>query len=68
MAGIGKPHLACGAVQQFQAELGFQLGDTAADRRLGQPHLVASAAEIAGNRHGLEHLQLAQRDIHAVES
>ncbi|MNT94664.1 hypothetical protein D3C72_2364010 [compost metagenome] len=68
MAGFGQHHLARGAVEQLEAELGFELRDRPAHRRLAQAHLVAGAAEVATLGHRAEDAELAQRDVHALKS
>ena len=55
-------------LEQFYQEVILDHYKHPQHRGLREPDEVAGAAEIAGDRHGLEHLQLAQRDIHAAES
>jgi hypothetical protein len=58
------PDLAGVAIEEAQAELGFELRDVAADGRLRQMQALGGRPEVAGIGHGQEAPQLAQRDIH----
>ena len=67
LAGRGQQHLARGAVQQLQAQLGFQRADALADRRLRQADGIARAGKATFVGDGEQHLQLAQADIHKLD-
>ena len=54
LAGLGQRHVALHAVEQRRAELGLQLADLLADRRLGDVQLLGRAGEVQMAAHRLE--------------
>jgi len=64
MARRGQGRDAAGAVEQLHAQVGFQVADGRADRRLGAPQSSRCGRKRAGLNGADEHLQLLQRKAH----
>jgi hypothetical protein len=65
-AGLGRHDLARAAVEEAYVQLGLEIRNQAADRRLGQVQRLRGTAKMPVMSHGKEGAELAHRNIHVI--